>query len=323
MSVLAIDEGKFVTINNVSQWLVIRGRSLSNPALLIVSGPGVALSAMAPHFADWEQHYTLVHWDQPGAGATQSRITQAQQPLQLSRLVADGVAVVEYVRQRLGLDKISVLGISAGSIVALRMMHECPHYFAAYVGTGQFVNWARQDTLSYEQLLASATAKGDAEAIQELTAIGPPPYANSSVDVIKSKYHSALTPAEMAEFPAIAALMGAALTNPPAQANYLAQGVALQNPGMLATQAYEAVRLELLEFDAWSLPRDYSMPVLFIQGAQDLYSITSEVQRYEEYINAPVKKTVLIDEGGHGVIWLQRQFLQQLNKHLLDTGLLD
>ena len=68
---LAIDEGMFVDINGVPQWITIRGRNPKNPVLLLLhGGPGLHMSYLAPVFADWETDFTIVQWDQPGGGAT-------------------------------------------------------------------------------------------------------------------------------------------------------------------------------------------------------------------------------------------------------------
>ena len=69
-----IDEGRFVRIGGIEQWITIRGDDRSNPVLLYLhGGPGFPMSFMAPAFADWEKDFTLVQWDQPGGGATYSR----------------------------------------------------------------------------------------------------------------------------------------------------------------------------------------------------------------------------------------------------------
>lgn len=312
----SIDDGQFVTINGAKQWIVLRGENVDNPAMLVIAGPGVALSSIAPFFEAWEQDFTLIHWDQPWAGATHSVNPNGQGPLSIDRLVKDGLAVSKYVRERLDVDKIVVLGISAGSIVGLKMMQERPEYFAAYIGTGQFVNWAEQDAMSYKLLLEQAQAEKNEQAQQELQEIGPPPYEDSSVDEIKSKYHSAMTEGEMAALPVFSALMMEALSNPQPEANYIPEGVALENPRDLATVAYKTLRPELLTYDAYELPKEFAMPMFFFQGDQDFYSVTSSVQAYENEIVAPMKKTVVIKGGSHSVLWLRAQFLEELNRHV-------
>ena len=141
-----IDDGRFIDVNGVEQWIAIRGESRHNPVLLILGGPGAALSRMSPLFAPWEAHFTVVHWDQPGAGATQARNGDAATgPITIDRLSADTVSVADSVRSALNATQVVILGISGGSIVGLHVVHRRPDLFAAYVGTGQFVHWRRQD----------------------------------------------------------------------------------------------------------------------------------------------------------------------------------
>ena len=65
-----IVEQRFVTVGGIDQWIQLRGEDRDNPVLLMITGPGVAFSPLAPFFSPWERDYTVVHWDQPGAGAT-------------------------------------------------------------------------------------------------------------------------------------------------------------------------------------------------------------------------------------------------------------
>src|SRR6187402_3281029 len=88
----AFDEGMFADIHGVPQWVTIRGSDAANPAVLILHGPGFAMSPMAPLFAPWEADFTIVQWDQPGAGATCARAGgPGAMPLSLDRLVEDGL----------------------------------------------------------------------------------------------------------------------------------------------------------------------------------------------------------------------------------------
>ena len=312
-----IDEGAFVEINKLEQWVCIRGKKPDHPVLLILSGPGVALSAIAPFFEPWEQHFTLAFWDQPGSGATYAQNPDGQPELNLARLVDDGVAVCEYLKQRLQLEKLALLGISAGSIVGLQMVQQRPELFSAYIGTGQFVNWAQQDAVGYEKLLAKAQAESDVEAERQLLEIGPPPYSDAATDAIKSTYHSALTGAEQAMVPVFSALMTEALTNPPADAGYIPAGLTLVNPRELAMHAYGAMRSELVGFDAWQMPMVFRVPMFFFQGDHDFYSVTSVVEQYVSDITAPVKNTVEIEDGSHSVFWQRERFLAELKRHVV------
>src|SRR5262245_27821839 len=213
-----IDEGAFVPILGLEQWLTFRGDDRANPALLVLGGPGAGLSAFAPLFASWEKSFTVVQWDQPGGGATHAKNGDERTgPLTIDRLVSDAIAVAEHARERLGKQRVVLLGHSGGSILALTIASRRPDLVCACVGAGAFVDWPRQDAASYALVLARARAARDAAAVAELERIGPPPYADTATDAIKSKYAGAFTPAEAAAF----AALWPAIDSPPADATYV------------------------------------------------------------------------------------------------------
>jgi hypothetical protein len=218
-----MDDGLLVTIRGLDQWIALPGDSPANPALLVVTGPGAAFSPMAPVFTPWEADFTLVHWDQPNAGATYARGGWTG-PFTLDRLAADGIAVAEWVRARLGVP-LALFCVSGGTAVGLMMVRARPELFAAYVGNGQIVDRARQETASYAAVLADARAAGDATAAA-LEAIGPPPWSDLASEVVKSSYANVLTPAERAAF---AALPPGAMGPPPAGAAYVPHGLPVQD----------------------------------------------------------------------------------------------
>lgn len=135
-----IDEGAFAPILGLDQWLTFRGDDGANPALLVLGGPGAALSAAAPLLARWERHFTIVQWDQPGAGATRAKNGDAAtSALGIERLVRDGIAVIEHARARLAKKQVVLLGVSGGSILSLAIASRRPDLVCACVGTGQLI----------------------------------------------------------------------------------------------------------------------------------------------------------------------------------------
>ena len=312
---MRIDEGLFVAIHGVDQWITLRGVEQSNPALLIVGGPGAAFSRMAPFFAPWERDFTLVQWDQPGAGATQAKNGDAGTgALTFDRIARDGIAVAEFACRRLRTPKVAVLGISGGSIVALKMVKQRPDPFFAYVGSGQIVDWARQEPLSYAMVVAQARGAGNQAAVDELTKLGPPPYPDVAADAVKSKYANVLTPAEQAAFAALDPSDRAALTAPPAGARYVAPDLPLLDVPTTAMAAYAKLRSELVEFDARTLGLDFDVPMFFFQGDSDAFTVASLVSAYWADIRAPRKEMQLVEGGGHSAVFVREQFLALLDR---------
>jgi pimeloyl-ACP methyl ester carboxylesterase len=276
-------------------------------------GTGFALSGLAPFFAPWETDFTLVQWDQPGAGATYARNgASGMAAVTMDAIVRDGIAVTEFVRQRLGADKLVILALSGGTIIGLKMVKARPELFAAYVGSGQVVHWARQEALCYQMILKRARATGDTTAIAELEQIGAPPYTEVASVAVKAKYANALTPAEQAE---LSALM-AAMKGPSSEVAYIAKGLPRFDARAVSMATFEKLMAEFADFDARLLGLKFDVPMFFFQGAHDLHLPTSEVEAYAAEIEAPKKMIALLEQGGHSAYFLREESLRLLNRHV-------
>src|SRR5688572_30332877 len=174
----AINKQAFVQIGGIEQWISIRGQHRDNPVILVLhGGPGVSNAPFAPAFIPWEKDFTLVEWDQRGAGRTFGRNgAQGTGLLSIDRLTQDGIELTQHLRSHLQKQKVILFALSFGSVIGLKMVQARPELFAAYVGSGQFVNAADGDLLGYQLTLAQARPAGNSEAIKALEAIGPPPW---------------------------------------------------------------------------------------------------------------------------------------------------
>src|SRR5215469_14948881 len=67
-----IDSLEAVQIGGIQQWIEVRGQNVNNPILLFIhGGPGIAFIPLAGAWqASWERLFTVVQWDQRGAGKT-------------------------------------------------------------------------------------------------------------------------------------------------------------------------------------------------------------------------------------------------------------
>jgi len=306
-----VDEGAFMRIGGQEQWVTIRGRNRGNPPLLILSGPGFAMSSLAPYFEAWEEHFTLVQWDQPGSGATVAKAGVTAPALSYARLVADGLEVAERALERLGAQKLALLATSGGTIIGLNMLRRRPDLFFAYVGNGQIVRRASQERLSYELLLERAVSGQDADAVKALRDIGPPPYSDIAAELVKSQYANAPTAAEAA---AMAELM--ALASPPAGASYVPEGLDPIDPRAAGLAAYLALKQGLAAFDAFELGTRFETPMFFFQGAEDAHTVTSEVEAYAKALSAPQVGFEIMEGGGHMSFFLRDQMLRLLKTHV-------
>src|SRR5208282_3179916 len=190
-SAKGIDEARFVTIGGIEQWVTIRGENRDNPVLLFLhGGPGDVTNPWTFElFAPWEQQFTVVQWDQRGAGRTFGKSGPAIAPsITVDRMVQDGIELSEYLRKHLGKDKIVLVGHSFGSILGIRMARARPDLFYAYVGTGQVGDATRNYSVAYDALLKKARAVDDQGAVAELIHVGAPPYPSGEGFGVQRKW---------------------------------------------------------------------------------------------------------------------------------------
>jgi pimeloyl-ACP methyl ester carboxylesterase len=94
-----IREDGYVSIGGIEQWVTVRGSDCANPVVLIVhGGPGNPNTPFADRlFGDWAGEFTVVQWDQRGAGKTYAANRPGEDtPLSIAQLASDGVEVARY-----------------------------------------------------------------------------------------------------------------------------------------------------------------------------------------------------------------------------------
>lgn len=288
-----IEEGHFVQIGALEQWIQIRGESRDNPILLVLhGGPGFACSAFTPTFRSWERDFTVVLWDQPGAGKTLSRNGRAASgaSLTIERMAQDGIQVAEWVLRHLHQRKLILFASSWGTILGASMVTLRPDLFWAYTGAGQFVNATLGEPQGYELALERAARLGDVKTLKILRKIGPPPYANPKT---MGKERRALARVGVEKFPRLSDVLSAMLFSP---GYTLRDGAAFVRglPFSIAQLAQP-----MMTFDARQLGTAFEVPLVFFQGALDLHTPTKTVQEYVATLSAPHKELVVWQNEGH------------------------
>ncbi len=170
-----------IRIGGMEQWVSIRGTDRDNPILIYVhGGPGsIEMGRAWPHQRGWEEYFTVVQWDQRGAGKTlRTTGAEATRPtLSRARMADDLVELIAAVRDRLGPRKVIVLGHSWGSVIGLDAAMKRPDWVSVFLGVGPVFDFRANEEAGYRRLLDIARERDDAEALAELEALAPYPGA--------------------------------------------------------------------------------------------------------------------------------------------------
>ena len=166
-------------LGGARQVVNVRGADRRNPILLFVhGGPGAVEMPIAWSFQrPWEDYFTVVQWDQRGAG--RSFLLNDPDALALTltpeRYRDDAIELIELLRERYGKRKVILLGHSWGSIVGIMVAAQRPDLLHAYVGVGQVIDFRENEREGYAWTLSRALADGNKEAVRELEALRPYP----------------------------------------------------------------------------------------------------------------------------------------------------
>ena len=292
-----LNEAGFVRIGGIEQWVTVRGDSCANPIILFISGgPGNPLSPYADAvYGAWSKDFTLVQWDQRGAGMTYGRSPPAPGAvLTLKQMTDDGNELAAYLARHYGKRKVILWGSSWGSILGVHMAKAHPELFYAYLGTSQIVSNRENEAVSYAGLLALVRAADDKAALAVLEGVGAPPWTDprsfGKVRRVIRKYEAKVTtPAPAAWWTPVAEY-----STPKAKADYEAgedysfiNFVGMHGDGMAS------------QVDLPRLGTDFAIPMFFVQGAHDLLATPDVARRYYDSLKAPQKAMVVLEHAGH------------------------
>ena len=298
-----IDAMEVVEIGGIPQALYFRGQDVENPVVLFIhGGPGFPVRPFLHDFQyAWEEYYTIVHWDQRNVGETffLSDPEVVLETLSFDRILADAYEVTQYIRERLGQDRIIVLGYSWGSVVGTALVQTYPQYFSAYIGVGQAVNFREAEHIGFEALLQAVRDGGNGNHIASVEALAPyPPNRPFDEDLLSQMFEVRLWQTRYG-----LAWGGGfrttflALTSPHSSSQ-ASQWLARDN----TRYHIPLFRFLVDEFDARDFGTTFEIPMFFIMGEWDYQTPHIVAREFYEEISAPHKAFFLIPNAGHGAM---------------------
>lgn len=303
-----IAEEGFVPIGGIDQWISIRGEDRKNPVLLFVhGGPGSSYSMFTPHLRRWEEHFTIVQWDQRGAGRTLRQTgTSGCGEISMKQLACDVIDVTEHLRTYLRRERIFLLAGSMGSTFGLQVALRRPDMFYAYIGTDQNVGMVRDREKKHRWLLDRLRQNGLTKGFRAVERIGADPVHWTSTE------YSTVVRWTMKSNPlgfhrTMKLLKDAVLFAP----GWTIQDIRALVKGMRLS--LERLLPEMVCYDAWAQGTHFDLPVFILQGEHDVLTPAAWAQAWIADIEAPVKRIEMIPDAGHFAMFLQPDlFLDKL-----------
>jgi pimeloyl-ACP methyl ester carboxylesterase len=306
-----IVEERFVKIGGIDQWVTIRGEDRNNPVLFFIhGGPAATYSIFSPLLRSWEKHFTIVQWDQRGAGKTfRKNGKDGSGTITFDRLTLDGIEVAEHLLDHLDQEKLILVGSSVGSFIGTIMAKRRPDLFHAYVGTDQNVSPESQK-LSYQMTLDGLRAAGNTKGVKAVERIGPDPTRWSRKDFNQRNQWTIKAITTVPNM-IMDIILPAMLSSP----DHTIHDIIDIFKGM--NYSLNLLFDELLAFDVHKLGLRFELPFFIFQGDTDSVTPTAIAKEYFDEIETPYKEFVLIKNAGHLAAFARTdQFLDELIKRV-------
>lgn len=289
-----------VPINGVDHGMFIRGRDATKPVLLFVhGGAGMPAYFLAQRFpatlAILEEHFVVCWWDRRGAGLSYSG-SMPPQTLTTEQMVADLLAVTDYLRDRFSQQKIYLMAHSGGTFFALQAVAESPQRFHAYIAVAQITHQLRSEHIAYRFMVERYRDAGDAGLLRRLeaeplTMSVPLP---ASYMAIRDKAMHRLGVGTTREMRSV--LTGVFLPSWLSPDYTLVEKLNIWRGKALSDRM---LWNEILATDLTALISRVAIPVYFLHGVHDYTVTLAETEAFVDSLEAPVKGFYTFPQSAH------------------------
>ncbi|CAG9621271.1 alpha/beta fold hydrolase [Sutcliffiella rhizosphaerae] len=299
-----------VILGGIEQYILLQAEDPTNPVLLFLHGgpamplPGVSNMGVdytvATNTKELVKNFILVFWDQRGTGKSYNKKIK-QETMTIQQFVTDANELVDYLRGKFSQEKIFLVGHSWGTLLGLSLVNQYPNKFYSYVGISQLINWSKNDELMLNWAKDEATKRNNKRALKELTAIGNPPFIESTKQWITlrkwaQRFGSLIYIDEEIKYPGMLTAI---------KSLFQSKDYSLIDVYQTFTKSMKLIyNLDFIKTIATvnfkeQIPK-VSLPVTFLHGSKDVHIFGELVQDYFKILEAKEgKQFISLDKSAH------------------------
>lgn len=268
---LQVDEGLFVEIGGIRQWVTISGDKADAPVLLFLHGgpgnPPVGESLATLNVL--RKKFLLVVWHQRESGRTFAE-NKSPQPLSPDLLTQDAEKLILWLKNRFDRNKVMLMGHSWGGYLAIRLAATRPDLVAACIAISPMIHQDESERQALDSLKHWA-AKSNSQALSELNQIRLPIQDSRSL-FLQRKWMAVHSKTKQTE-------------------------------EKFVVEWSERWLKVFMTASATDFRKAYPVipcPVAFLIGKRDLQTHFSVAESYYQMVQSPDKKWFWFNRSGHG-----------------------
>ncbi len=290
-----------IDLNGSEQYIYIEAADKSKPIVLFLhGGPGAPYPFGANSrglYPKISQNAVAIYWDQRGTGKSFNKSITADE-LTVEQFVADTNSLVDYLVKEFDRDKIYIVGVSWGTIPALKVVEQNPQKFYAYFAYAQLVNMSQAEIQAYEWMLNTIENKKSLEKLKE---IGSPPYSSKQdieafSNILMNDSEAANKKIDGKNSANMLKLLSGVLFSPDYTLSDIWNTMVSAND-LNMNQSNLPSEMRKIDFNEEIKVID--VPIYFIHGKHDMivpFDITFD---YYNQLNAPYKDFKVLDKSSH------------------------
>ena len=313
----SISEKIHVHINGVEQGMFIQSKDVTHPVLLYLHGgiPDYFLTQRYP--TGLEEYFTVVWWEQRGSELSYSAGVPPG-TMTVEQLVSDTLELTNYLRHRVGKEKIYLMGHSGGSFIGIHAAARAPELYYAYIGVAQMSNQLKSEKLAYDYMLEQFKENGNTSMVRKLESAQV-----TMTDGIPASYYS-LRDIAMDN-------LGIGTTH---DMKSVVRGLLLPSLQFREYTLSEKINLwrgksqsgvssmweEMIAMDLSKQVTELDLPVYFFEGIYDYTVNYTLAKDYFEKLDAPVKGFYAFKESAHSPMFEEPEKTQKILLEDVMTG---
>jgi pimeloyl-ACP methyl ester carboxylesterase len=314
----SVSEKTHLRVNGVEQGMFVRGRDRAKPVLLFLhGGPGMPeffLERTRP--SGIEDDFVVCWWEQRGAGLSYHAGIPPES-MTVDQLIADTVTVTNYLRQRLGQDKIYLLGHSWGTFLGIQVAASHPELYHAYIGMGQISYQLRSEVLFYQYALEQFERIGDAGMVGRLRAA--PVTMNAPLPAAYMKLRDeAMHRLGVGTTHDMTSVVSGVFVPVWKTREYTIRDKIAIGGGKTFSRRF--LWDTFLTTDLTTTVSHLRLPVYFCQGRYDYTVNYAQARGYLATLSAPAKGFYTFEHSAHSPLWEQPDRMRQILRDDVLTG---